>query len=166
MSNGFKAKRSNKHWLGQGIYFFADISTALNNIDMLTHKDAIKTIGVEIVVSPAQYLDLDNPDNLNAFRRYYQSKISEFETSGVKFNIQKTDKKTASLIYRCLIMDLYKDEKNFAVISKTFAKDQPPYAEKINNIKWFGLPFLEKYICVRDNTYIIKKTIIEEEWVV
>jgi hypothetical protein len=49
---------------------------------------------------------------------------------------------------------------------KTFPKDSPPYAEKIENLAYIGLPFLEKYICVKNNEYIVKKNIVEKEWIV
>ena len=35
IANGFVCKKNEKHWLGQGIYFFNDADTAFRNIDML-----------------------------------------------------------------------------------------------------------------------------------
>ena len=61
----------------------------------------------------------------------------------------------------------YKEEKGYKVVSKTFAKDNPQYAEKVIGFeKYFGLPFLETYICVSKNEYIINKAIIEREWLI
>ncbi len=57
--HGFICRYSNEHWLGQGIYFFADIDVAINNIDMLEHVNDIKTIAVEIDVDDVAFLDLD-----------------------------------------------------------------------------------------------------------
>lgn len=63
-------------------------------------------------------------------------------------------------------MDLFKIEKGYVVISKTFPKEQTPYAEPIDNISYLGLAFLEKYICVSNNEYIVKKNLVEREWIV
>ena len=57
-------------------------------------------------------------------------------------------------------------EKGIGVVSKTFPKDNPPYAEDIPGIKYMGLSFLEKYICVSSNEYIVKKNLVEKEWIV
>ena len=61
----------------------------------------------------------------------------------------------------------YLKEKGYEVVLKTFSKDSPPYAEKVVGFeKYFGLPFLETYICVSKNEYIINKAIIEREWLI
>lgn len=70
------------------------------------------------------------------------------------------------LKYKCFFMDLFKVENEYAVISKTFTKENPPYAEPIDGIKYLGLGFLEKYICVSSNKYIVKKNLVEKEWFV
>lgn len=164
--NGFIYEFSKKHWLGQGIYFFADIDTAIDNINMLDHKEEIKTIAVEIDVEDSAYLDLDIKKNNNSFRRYCINKEKALKASGKELIINETDKRQAALIYKCFFMDLFKQENGYAILSKTFAKDNPPYAESIDGIKYLGLPFLEKYICVSDNEYIINKSLIEREWII
>ena len=51
IANGFVCKKNEKHWLGQGIYFFNDADTAFRNIDMLDHEKDIKTIIAEINIA-------------------------------------------------------------------------------------------------------------------
>ncbi len=63
-------------------------------------------------------------------------------------------------------LDLFKEEKGIEVVSKTFQKDNPPYAENIPGRKYTGLSFQEKYICVSSNEYIVKKNLVEKEWIV
>ena len=41
--------------MGQGIYFFSDVDIASSNVDMLTHKEEIKTIAVEIDVAKDEF---------------------------------------------------------------------------------------------------------------
>lgn len=167
LKNGFLFKFNDEHWLGQGIYFFTDDKTAIDNIHMLEQSDTIKTIAVEIEVEEASYLDLDVNYNLNLFRKYCNEKVRVFEELGKVFFTEETDKRKAMRKYKCFFMDLYKRENGYAVVSKTFAKENPPYAEPINHIPYLGLPFLEKYICVSDNEYIVKKNLLErEEWIV
>ena len=65
------------------------------------------------------------------------------------------------------LSNIFKKEKGYEVVAKTFAKDSPPYAEKVVGFEdYFGLPFLEKYICVSEDKYIINKDVIEREWLV
>ena len=82
---------------------------------------------------------------------------------GIELVIEQSDKREVSQIYKCFFMDLFKQENGYAVLSKTFSKENPPYAQTINGIPYLGLPFLEKYICVSDNKYIITKSLIGRE---
>lgn len=161
MKNGFTYKENPKHWLGQGIYFFADLDTAMLNTNMLNNSKEMKTIAVEIEVDEAQYLDLDRADNLNNFIKYWNNKATEFEQKGVELTIENSDQKKAYLKYQCLFLDLYKEERNYKVITKTFPKNNVPYAEKVKGFNYIGLPFLETYICVSKDEYIVKKNVIE-----
>lgn len=163
---GFIYNHSDEHWLGQGIYFFADIDTAVANIDMLAHEHEIKTIAVEIDVEDTAFLDLDIRENLNSFRKYCREKAQALKEEGKEFVVKESDKRKAMLKYRCFFMDWFKLERGYAVIAKTFPKDNPPYAEPVEGIKYFGLAFLEKYICVNSNEYIVKKNLVEKELIV
>lgn len=164
--NGFIRTPNNKHWLGQGIYFFADVDVAINNIDMLEHEGEIKTIAVEIDVEDTAYFDLDIIKNNNEFRRYCLEKGKEMKQHGIELVTEESDKRQAAKLYKCFFMDLFKKEKGYAVLSKTFSKGNPPYSKTIDGIAYLGLPFLEKYICVSDNKYIINKTLIGRELLV
>lgn len=161
--NGFICTPNKKHWLGQGIYFFSDIDVAIYNIDMLEHKEEIKTIAVEIEVEDTAYFDLDIIKNNNTFRQYCIEKEKNMKEQGIELVIEQSDKREVSQIYKCFFMDLFKQENGYAVLSKTFSKENPPYAQTINGIPYLGLPFLEKYICVSDNKYIITKSLIGRE---
>lgn len=167
IANGFKYKKSEKHWLGQGIYFFGDSDTAFRNVDMLNHEKDIKTIVAEIAIEDSQFLDLDETQKLIEFRSYFNQLYPKIEEEGIQLVIKGKTKKDSLLIYRCFVLDLFKKEKGYEVVAKTFAKDSPPYAEKVVGFEdYFGLPFLEKYICVSEDKYIINKDVIEREWLV
>lgn len=166
LKNGFQPKFNEKHWLGQGIYFFSDVDIASSNIDMLTHKEEIKTIAVEIDVVEDEFLDLDIPQALNDFRRYCNNMILSYKKQGKELFAPGVDKRSAILKYRCFFLDLYKQQNNYGVVAKTFPKDAPPYAEKIEGLPYLGYPFYERYLCVKGNEYIIKKNLVEKEWLV
>lgn len=167
IANGFVCKKNEKHWLGQGIYFFNDADTAFRNIDMLDHEKDIKTIIAEINIADSQFLNLDDPTKLNEFRHYFNQAYQRMEEEGTRLTIKGKNTKDVLLIYRCFFLDLFKKEKGYEVVLKTFSKDSPPSAEKVVGFeKYFGLPFLETYICVSKNEYIINKAIIEREWLI
>lgn len=164
IANGFLCKRNEKHWLGQGVYFFKDSDTAFRNIDMLNHDRDIKTIAAEIDVEDSQFLNLDEAQKLNEFRRYFSQLYEKMKQEGIQLIINGKSKKDSLLTYRCFFLDLFKQEKGYEVVLKTFAKDNPPYAEKVAGFEeYFGLPFLETYICVSGNEYIVNKAVIEKE---
>lgn len=144
--NGFRTKYSDEHWLGQGIYFFADIDTAIDNVNMLEDDENMKTICVEIVVENTAYLDLDLKANLNCFRKFCREKVNLLKENGKQFDVNETNRKKAMLKFKCFFLDLFKTENKYAVISKTFTKENTPYAEPIEGISYLGLGFLEKYI--------------------
>lgn len=171
INNGFIPKYNRKHWLGQGTYFFEDLELAIDNKNMLNNSENMVIINVKIEVPSKHYLDLDNKKNHSQFRSYCNeiSKILGEEGWEILYNpdensekiIENKDKK---IIFRCYCLDLYKIENNYHVITKTFSKDNPPYGVKVNNFEYFAFPYLEKYICVSNNSYIKNKRIIEQEW--
>lgn len=166
--HGFTYRYSDTHWLGQGIYFFADAETAFLNLNMLDHTEEQKTIEVKIEVPESEFLDMDNTENLNSFIQYCENQLQLLKQQGKAYTVKENDKKKAMLKFKCFFLDAFKAEKGYGVIIKTFPKEKPPYAATIhiNGIDRLGLAFLEKYICVSDNKYIVKKNLIEQEWMV
>ena len=64
------------------------------------------------------------------FRSYFNQLYPKIE-EGIQLVIKGKTKKDSLLIYRCFVLDLFKKEKGYEVVAKTFAKDSPPYAEKV-----------------------------------
>lgn len=158
------------HWLGQGIYFFDNLDIANDNKNMLEEFDEMVTIGVKIKVPMKHYLDLDNKDNQTIFREYCNEVIDTLGEAGLEILYKEAEQEKKNIkklvVFRCFCLDLYKTEKKFFVITKTFPKDNPCYGIKIKNFDFLGFPYLERYICVSDNLYIENKRIIEQEWIV
>ena len=64
ITNGFKYRKNEKHWLGQGIYFFDNLDMAFRNIDMLDHEKDIKTIVAEINVTVGVHINSNDVCNI------------------------------------------------------------------------------------------------------
>ena len=163
----FKPRYNNKHYLGQGTYFFDDLGIASDNKKMLINSESIVIINASIEVPTSNYLDLDNKYNQNAFRKFCNEIIKDLQEKGIKIvDNDKTRKNERHMVFRCYCLDIYKKDRNFFVISKTFAKDNPNYGVKVAGFDYFGLSYFEKYVCVSNNSCVKKKRIIEEEWYV
>lgn len=168
IKNEFIPKHRKTHWLGQGTYFFDDLELALENRNMLSNSEDMAIIIADIEVPYKHYLDLDIRINQTRFRKYCNEVNTILGIEGLELlyrqdesDDKKIDKK---VIFRCYCLDLYKTEYNYYVITKTFPKDNPSYGVKVNNFDFFGFPYLEKYICVSDNSFIKMKRIVEQEW--
>jgi hypothetical protein len=172
IKNNFIPEHRRTHYLGQGTYFFDDLELAMENKNMLSDSDNMVIISTEIEVPYIHYLNLDNRINQTKFRIYCNEVNAILGKEGLELlykpnegDDKKIDKKIDKIIiFRCYCLDLYKTENNYYVITKTFAKDNPSYGVKINNFDFFGFPYLEKYICVSDNSFIKSKRIVEQEW--
>ena len=101
ITNGFKYRKNEKHWLGQGIYFFDNLDMAFRNIDMLDHEKDIKTIVAEINVTDSEFLNLDEVKNLNEFRKFCSQLYQKMEKEGIELVIKGKSKNVALLTYRC-----------------------------------------------------------------
>ena len=106
IANGFVCKKNEKHWLGQGIYFFNDADTAFRNIDMLDHEKDIKTIIAEINIADSQFLNLDDPTKLNEFRHYFNQAYQRMEEEGTRLTIKGKNTKDVLLIYRLSLIHI------------------------------------------------------------
>lgn len=166
IQNGFTYKESPKHYLGQGVYFYSNLETAKLNINnsqisygITLNKDVIHCC---IDVCENQYLDLDNVVQNNKFREFYNQIIKEsgIEKIEIGFKSELDFSKNKHLYYKCFMLDLYKEENNYKVVSKTFSNDNPTYGVKVLNLEYLRLPFLEKYLCVTDNDCITHKEIV------
>lgn len=174
IKDNFIPKYSRTHYLGQGTYFFDNLELAIENKNMLSDSDSVVIISAEIEVPHINYLDLDDRINQRNFRLFCNELIKLLGEEGLELlyrpkvsdDLKRISKKDKIIVFRCYCLDLYKTENNYYVITKTFAKDNPSYGVKISNFDYFGFPYLEKYICVSDNSFIRSKRIVEQEWFV
>lgn len=164
--NGFTYNFNPKHYLGQGIYFYNDFDIAKLNVQNekinygCTSKKTILHCTISTLLK--QFLDLDIPSQNTKFRKFWNELLEYIEKNNIQvtFQNEKDFLKNKYLYYKCYVLDLYKRENNYNVVVKTFSIDTPSYGESIYNLKFSGLPYLEKYICVSESQLIHNTEIV------
>jgi hypothetical protein len=162
LSEGFKSNVREDHWLGQGIYFYADFELAKwwaeKKFNRFRKTAAI--IYVEIKAESKDILDLDTLSGYNFFLTEIKQILSILKIR-IKFSL---DKRIENL---CFALDLLKNELGINVIIRTFPKKNPSYGgHNISDFEknYFNLPYdfvyLEKQICVTNNTVFSLKECI------
>jgi hypothetical protein len=150
------------HWLGQGIYFYEDLSLAKwwaeKKFKRVYSQAAV--VQVEILVDDSNLLNLDSKDGMDKFFREIK-KILHKSTISFKF---EDDRRTENF---CFALDLLKGELGISVIIRSFLRHSPSYGEQNINVfekDFFNLPhdfaYLEKQICVSINENIKSKQCI------
>lgn len=166
LNNGFIYEHNPKHYLGQGIYFFSELNIAKlntknNNINYgkTTNKSIIKC---HIVVPYQNFLNLDDPMHNTAFRKFWNKVFQELKENNIQllFEEEKDFSRNKNLYYKCYMLDLYVKSHDYKVTIKTIPLDSPSYGESISTVKFSGLPYIEKYICVVDDSCIKSKEVV------
>ena len=148
IKSGFKiekCKSRNDHWLGIGIYFFTDVSYAHWWANM---REPGVVLSGNIKCDDNKYLDLDNVQEINKFTdkcRYYKK----------QYPGKYLDKNQ----YRCAMIELYKNDFDYLVVSKTFVltKKSTFYKKYVLHLKMInemGMPLVQRQICVGSESII------------
>jgi len=159
VSNGFKPKKRNDHWLGQGVYFYHnDIEQAKvwskvkRNIHVEYKGKKIAVLEANIVVNTKYFLNINKREELLGFLGFVSALL--FNDDGLGVNIKEQNMKTA----RCLFFDLYSEKYDIQAILGSFSHKLKEVKE-IENVIGFnmGVEFHEQQICVKDLS-VIKNT--------
>ncbi len=144
--NGFdisKCTPRNDHWLGSGIYFFTDSEFACWWASIRSTNGAV--IQCDIKCDDTNYLDLDIIKN----RMKFDMKCKEYRcTYNMKYDSVE--------VLRSTLVDLYKKEFNYFVVSKFFTEigqsffRYNPLHKKLKNV----LPVLQRQVCVSECSLI------------
>ena len=156
--NGFdpdKTNRRNDHWLGNGVYFFDNVDLAKWWADTLVEKSGSQPLvySAEIMARKSGVLDLDRPEELNAFMNWCLTFYKDIKTHCVgKMPVFEPQQ------FRGVFFDYYKEKKHIAVVLCTFNKTSPAYAptrltgtalkQRTDLMTALGLFFRERQICV------------------
>lgn len=168
ISNGFKFKENNEHWLGNGIYFYNDISLARWWTEKPTNKFGtdIKVPGILrciLTIDKEKILDLRRLDHYiwfsDRYKEFYESVINS------EIVIEKDEKsnefKTKQL--RCAFCDFLKNKFTIDALVGTFDLPEQPYlpCEYGTGFNKFALHYIETQICVFNPGIITNKQMAE-----
>lgn len=163
-----KKKKKDNHWLGHGIYFFADYELAewwaetKVKVHRRKYGSEDEPCVIQAVIRADNILNLDNPFKMIQFDDWCHEMAEEIVRKGIILNFDMGDGlRYAKYRERCFWMDQIKEEKKIQVIIYTFTKDNPSYADSHYHINDMGLSYNEKQICVSSNDMIIKKIVVE-----
>ncbi len=168
-------REGDNHWLGHGIYFYADYELAKwwaqTKVSKHNEKYGESDVAavLKAVVEADNILDLDRPLALKQFKEYQQELEKQFVEQGVVLNFAKGRKRTSDVI-RCFWMDAVKQAHNIQVIVYTFTRKNPSYVDSKYHVysedeyplASMGLAYHEKQICVTDNENIVDTNIVDD----
>lgn len=128
--NEFNISQGEKHWLGNGIYFFEHESLAewwaktklKNSKNKYFYNSTATVLEVEINVKKEKYLDLSDPVVLmNYHTKHYKEKLNVYASNADHKRIIPNNKNKLALF--SIFLELYKKEKNIEVVKCIFNKD-------------------------------------------
>jgi hypothetical protein len=164
----FKYKRSKKHWLGNGIYFYKDITLAnwwttkpSNSFGTDISKAAI--LKCVLMIREDRVLDLRKLDDYLWFSEQYTKEFLPMIYSGeIKIQKDKDTGKFNSKRLRCAFCDFIRHQYKIDAIIGTFNLPKQPYLPKEygDGFKDFALEYIETQICIFNKKVIKEKKIL------
>lgn len=143
----FKISRKDIEWLGDGIYFWENLSDA-----HWWRKDAYKHFTIfraELCCKSKYYFDLDDKKNMDEMRKFAEACKDAFLKSG-------KDVSGDSFIYRAAVCSYYKERVGIKLMRFTFPQ---------NEYNSLGFPIDVVYrtqYCATDNSVIKHFEVLEE----
>ena len=154
-ASGFIPKKNNEHWLGNGIYFFEDISLArwwttgpTEKFSTNIEKPAI--VEVIVRVNKENLLDMrclcDYIECSQKFKDYQKIAFGDIKP-GYWIKVTKL---------RCAFCDWLHNTYSINCIVGTFSQEKQAYLpiRISSNMKLLSLPYIETQICVFSNALI------------
>lgn len=155
IEDGFIINKERKNdWLGHGIYLFqykADARTwAENTYYTKTDPSIIKCC---FEIEKEKYLDLDNPERLGEYYKYYEDLLDCLSKENQELNFKNSKEAM------CWGLNIYKEDKKIDAIKFTFENTRTAKAKGYTQaIK--GYTYKEIQICISKNDLILDKEII------
>lgn len=165
LNGEFKVKKSDEHWLGNGVYFFEDESLAkwwtTNPTTKFGTQQITKPAVIEcqIEIDKQDILDLRCLEDYNFFCEIYRDIF-------LKQVISNSSEKPLEITkLRCAFCDFMQERYQYKMIIGTFYQPNQPYLPTRYGkyFKKFRLPYIEIQYSIFDNDIIVKKEIIEME---
>lgn len=152
--DGFLINKKRKNeWLGHGIYLFTykiDAQSWAKGTYYCSPNPVVLKCMIE--VEEDKYLDLDNPEEMHKYDKYYNEIL------------QLLSKEGKSVVFKnkyegmCFGLNIYKKDKNIDLIKHTFPNNRTKNVMKYeNNI--YGYKYNEVQMCASRNEVIVKKNL-------
>lgn len=176
INDRFTYKTSDKHWLGQGFYFYTDFNLAkwwiIKKIEYEMNKKnnniALKpaVIAVDIKANKNLLLDLDNNKDMDKYIDFIKKYLAWANENNMSIKLKKDPKSKRK--NSCFMLDIMKKHKGIEIVKQTFSKDNPSYANYDlkrfqKDYFEFDLSYKETQICVSKNTHIYNKRLVYSE---
>lgn len=171
IDNGFTYKFSDKHWLGQGIYFYDNFELALWWIERKVIYEKEKNnrteepsvINANIIADKDKIINLDNPKDMDRYIDFIEGFIKEMKKNGLNIKLKKGDNFKRQ--NQCFMLDMMKKSENIEVVLETFVKRRSSYGKydlkKFEDEYYqFDLSYKETQICASNNNTIHNKDIV------
>lgn len=160
IANGFSFSRSEEHWLGNGVYFFADPDLAVWWGNNPTNKFGVKIERPCILRSTIEAENICDMRLLEdyTFVRVMLPVFKRYLTAhGIKFSSNNIDAK-----FRCAFFDWLYKTTDLDVIVGQFFSPYPSYLKGGHLPDQFHMPFTQVQICVFNADCIHDTTIYKE----
>ena len=168
VSGGFKYNKNDEHWLGNGIYFYSDLSLAKwwtkkpsNKFGADIKKPAI--IKCILSIDEDNIMDLSKLEDYLIFSQIYKDEfLPKVYDGDIIIPKYKGTGRFDSKKLRCSYCDTIKDQYDLKALVGTFNIPHQPYLPKEygEGFKYFSINYIETQICVFDADVIIDKQII------
>lgn len=162
LDTNFICKHSKLHWLGNGIYFYFDLSLAKwwttnpsKKFGVEVTTPAIVKATIEIPDS-ASFLDLRKLSDYKEFSNIFFDEYLPLLRLGT-FSINSTNRRRI----RCSFCDYLKAQYSLKAIIGNFSLPNQPYLTDYRILaSQLQLYYIETQMCLFDTSYIIKKELI------
>lgn len=159
-SENFIYKRNKKHWLGNGIYFYLDISLARWWTTNPTKRFGTKIekgviIKAKISIDRQSLIDLRNISDYNFFVHTYYKEYIPILNNGT-FNISSQEYERLRCSYCDFLKKRYQYKAiigNFSFVTRSYLPRQ--YKDFFTKMK---LPYIETQLCLFDINCITDKS--------
>jgi hypothetical protein len=164
ISKGFKFKENKEHWLGNGIYFYNDISLARWWTEKPTNKFGtdIKVPGIVrcvLSVDNDRLLDLRKLDHYIWFSDRYKEFYEYVINSEIVIEKEEESKEFKTKQLRCAFCDFLKNKFTIDALVGTFDLPEQPYLPCAygTGFNKFALHYIETQVCVFNPDIITNK---------
>lgn len=162
LSTDFIYKQSATHWLGNGVYFYIDLSLA-----KWWTSNPSKTYGVKVTTPAIVKVTIEIPDSVSFLDLRKLSDYKEFSNIFFDeylpllrlgtFSINSTNRRRI----RCSFCDYLKAQYSLKAIIGNFSLPNQPYLTHYKSLaSQLQLYYIETQMCLFDTSYIIKKELL------